>query len=104
MRGLQFDPCLLVVTQVAQQAGQARAMTESMPTNPSSAKSATRAAMTADLLRLHTRGDICVTIGRAADLVGPGVAASSLGEQVVRAASMSLSSWTTALSRRPGGL
>ncbi len=61
-------------------------MTESMPTNPSSAKSATRAAMTADLLRLHARGDICVTIGRAADLVGPGVAASSLGEQVFRAA------------------
>ena len=61
-------------------------MTETTPVNPTSTKSATRAAMTSDLLTAHERGDIQVVIGRAADLVGPGVLASSLGEQVFKAA------------------
>jgi nucleoside-diphosphate-sugar epimerase len=57
-------------------------MTESTPFAPENAKGATRAAMTTKLLDAHARGDLEVTIGRAADLVGPGVRASAMGEQV----------------------
>lgn len=57
-------------------------LSESTPFAPENAKGATRAAMTAELLDAHARGDLEVTIGRAADLVGPGVRASALGEQV----------------------
>ncbi len=57
-------------------------MTESTPVRPENAKGATRAAMTQQLLDAHTRGDVEVVIGRAADLVGPGVTASSMGELV----------------------
>ena len=57
-------------------------MTESTPSRPENAKGATRAAMTQQLLDAHVRGDIEVVIGRAADLVGPGVTASSMGELV----------------------
>jgi nucleoside-diphosphate-sugar epimerase len=57
-------------------------MTESTPTRPEGAKSVTRAAMSQQLLDAHARGDLEVVIGRAADLVGPGVTASSMGERV----------------------
>ena len=57
-------------------------MTESTPMRPESDKSVTRAAMTGKLLDAHARGEVEVTIGRAADLVGPGVTASSMGERV----------------------
>jgi nucleoside-diphosphate-sugar epimerase len=63
-----------------------RPMTESTPSRPENAKGATRAAMTRQLFDAHARGDVEVVIGRAADLVGPGVTASSLGELVVGAA------------------
>jgi nucleoside-diphosphate-sugar epimerase len=55
---------------------------ETSPVNPTSAKSRTRAAMSAELLAAHERGDVRVTIGRAADFVGPGVRDSAFGEFV----------------------
>jgi nucleoside-diphosphate-sugar epimerase len=57
-------------------------MTESTPFAPENAKGATRAAMTRKLLDAHARGQVEVAIGRAADLVGPGVRASAMGERV----------------------
>src|SRR5262249_39819911 len=50
------------------------------------AKGATRATMSTKLLDAHARGDLDVVIGRAADLVGPGVRASAMGERVFAAA------------------
>jgi nucleoside-diphosphate-sugar epimerase len=61
-------------------------MTEATPSRPENEKGATRAAMSQQLLDAHARGDLEVVIGRAADLVGPGVTASSMGEQVFPAA------------------
>jgi nucleoside-diphosphate-sugar epimerase len=55
---------------------------EITPVNPTSSKSRTRAAMSAELLDAHQRGDVRVVIGRAADFVGPGVRDSALGEFV----------------------
>jgi nucleoside-diphosphate-sugar epimerase len=55
---------------------------EETPVNPTSAKSRTRAAMSAELLDAHERGEVRVVIGRAADFVGPGVRDSALGEFV----------------------
>ncbi len=55
---------------------------EDTPSHPTSTKSRTRAAMSAELLDAHRRGDVRVAIGRAADFVGPGVRSSALGEFV----------------------
>ena len=55
---------------------------ESTPVNPTSTKSRTRAAMSAELLTAHERGDIRVVIGRASDFIGPGVRDSAFGEFV----------------------
>jgi nucleoside-diphosphate-sugar epimerase len=57
-------------------------MTEDTPARPENEKGATRAAMSQKLLDAHARGDVEVVIGRAADLVGPGVTASAMGEFV----------------------
>ena len=57
-------------------------MTEATPSRPENEKGATRAAMSQKLLDAHARGDVEVVIGRAADLVGPGVTASAMGEFV----------------------
>jgi nucleoside-diphosphate-sugar epimerase len=57
-------------------------MTESTPTHAKNAKGRTRAAMSAELLRAHDRGDARVVIGRASDFIGPGVRNSALGEFV----------------------
>ena len=59
-----------------------RDLTESLPANPASAKAATRAAMTADLLTAHRAGRVAVAIGRASDFFGPGITRSALGETV----------------------
>lgn len=59
-----------------------RDLVETMPVNPTSAKSATRAAMTAELLDAHRAGTLDVAIGRASDFFGPGVTASALGAGV----------------------
>jgi nucleoside-diphosphate-sugar epimerase len=59
-----------------------RNLVESLPANPTSAKAATRAAMTADLLSAHRAGRVEVTIGRASDFFGPGVTRSALGATV----------------------
>ena len=59
---------------------------ETTPNNPTSAKSRTRAAMSAQLLDAHQRGEIRVVIGRASDFVGPGVRDSALGEFVFQPA------------------
>ena len=48
-----------------------RALVETMVASPTSAKAATRAAMTGELLRAHERGDVQVAIGRASDYFGP---------------------------------
>lgn len=56
-----------------------RDLVESLPANPASAKAATRAAMTAELLAAHQAGRVEVAIGRASDFFGPGVAQSALG-------------------------
>ena len=58
------------------------ALVETMPANPTSAKSATRAAMTEELLEAHQAGRVEVAIGRASDYFGPGALRSALGETV----------------------
>lgn len=55
---------------------------ETMQSRPTSKKSATRAAMTAQLLAAHSAGRVEVAIGRASDYFGPGAAHSALGETV----------------------
>jgi nucleoside-diphosphate-sugar epimerase len=57
-------------------------LVESMAPNPTSTKSATRAAMTGELLAAHAAGDVEVAIGRASDYFGPGALRSALGETV----------------------
>jgi len=59
-----------------------RALVETMPAAPTSAKSSTRAAMTEELLRSHSAGDVEVVVGRASDYFGPGATLSALGESV----------------------
>jgi nucleoside-diphosphate-sugar epimerase len=59
-----------------------RDLVETLPPAPTSAKAATRAAMTADLLRAHDAGEVEVAIGRASDYFGPHTTASALGETV----------------------
>ena len=55
---------------------------ETTPLNPTSAKSQTRADMSAELLDAHQRGEVRVAIGRASDFIGPGVRDSAFGEFV----------------------
>lgn len=62
------------------------ALVETMPANPTSAKSATRAAMTEELLAAHRAGRVEVAIGRASDYFGPGATRSALGSTVFDAA------------------
>ena len=59
-----------------------RPLVETMAANPTSAKSATRAEMTDELLAAHSRGDVDVVVGRASDYFGPGAMRSALGETV----------------------
>ncbi len=63
-----------------------RPLVETMSARPTSAKSATRAAMTAELLAAHHAGRLQVAIGRASDYFGPGVTQSALGDAVFGAA------------------
>src|SRR6185436_5142675 len=63
-----------------------RSLVETMAANPTSAKSATRAAMTEELLAAHRAGEVEVAIGRASDYFGPGATRSALGETVFGAA------------------
>ena len=63
-----------------------RRLVETMPASPTSRKSATRAAMTLELLAAHTAGHASVAIGRASDYFGPGTLNSALGETVFGAA------------------
>lgn len=63
-----------------------RPLVETMAANPTSAKSATRAAMTQELLAAHAAGEVKVVIGRASDYFGPGAMRSALGETVFGAA------------------
>jgi len=57
-------------------------LVETMAANPTSKKSATRAAMTEELLGAHAAGQVEVAIGRASDYFGPGALNSALGETV----------------------
>jgi nucleoside-diphosphate-sugar epimerase len=59
-----------------------RDLVETLQANPSSAKAATRAAMTDELLGAHRAGRVEVAIGRASDYFGPGAAQSALGDTV----------------------
>ena len=59
-----------------------RDLVETMQEHPTSAKAATRAAMTAELLQAHQAGRVEVAIGRASDYFGPGATMSALGETV----------------------
>lgn len=63
-----------------------RPLVETMAANPTSAKSATRAAMTEQLLAAQAAGEVEVVIGRASDYFGPGAMRSALGETVFGAA------------------
>jgi nucleoside-diphosphate-sugar epimerase len=63
-----------------------RELVETMASDPTSAKSATRAAMTEELLNAHKAGQVEVAIGRASDYFGPGATRSALGETVFGAA------------------
>lgn len=59
-----------------------RDLVETMASAPTSDKSATRAAMTEELLLAHASGEVEVVIGRASDYYGPGTTNSALGESV----------------------
>lgn len=59
-----------------------RDLVETLQARPTSAKAATRAAMTDELLRAHQDGRVEVAIGRASDYFGPGAAHSALGDTV----------------------
>ena len=59
-----------------------RDLVETMQARPTSAKAATRAAMTDELLEAHRAGRVEVAIGRASDYFGPGATRSALGETV----------------------
>ena len=59
-----------------------RRLVETMPPNPTSAKAATRAAMTDALLAAYAAGRVEVAIGRASDYFGPGATRSALGDTV----------------------
>ena len=61
-------------------------LVETMAAQPTSAKAATRAAMTDALLAAHEGGQVEVAIGRASDYFGPGATQSSLGATVFGAA------------------
>jgi nucleoside-diphosphate-sugar epimerase len=61
---------------------QGQPLVETMAANPTSAKAATRAAMTEELLAAHSEGRVEVVIGRASDYFGPGATRSALGETV----------------------
>jgi nucleoside-diphosphate-sugar epimerase len=63
-----------------------RDLVETMAAQPTSKKSATRAAMTEELLAAHASGRVEVAIGRASDYFGPGVRQSALGDSVFGAA------------------
>jgi nucleoside-diphosphate-sugar epimerase len=63
-----------------------RPLVETMVANPTSAKSATRAKMTQELLAAQAAGKVQVVIGRASDYFGPGATRSALGETVFGAA------------------
>ncbi|NUR09531.1 MAG: NAD(P)H-binding protein [Nocardioidaceae bacterium] len=57
-------------------------LVETLAAHPTSAKAATRAAMTEELLDAHRAGRVQVAIGRASDYFGPGATRSALGETV----------------------
>ena len=57
-------------------------LVETMAPNPTSKKSATRAAMTEELLAAHAAGDVEVAIGRASDYFGPAALRSAFGETI----------------------
>lgn len=59
-----------------------RDLVETLAARPTSAKAATRAAMTTELLDAHRRGELPVAIGRASDYFGPGATHSALGDTV----------------------
>jgi nucleoside-diphosphate-sugar epimerase len=59
-----------------------RDLVETLAAHPTSAKAATRAAMTEELLAAHRAGRVEVAIGRASDYFGPGTTRSALGETV----------------------
>lgn len=59
-----------------------KAMSESSPVMPATAKGELRARMAAQLLDAHDRGDIEVVIGRASDYFGPRGLTSQMGERV----------------------
>ena len=80
------DAKLVVLENLYMYGPSSEPLRETNPVNPSSAKSWTRAAMAAELLDAHQRGEIRVVIGRASDFVGPGVRDSALGEFVFQPA------------------
>ena len=57
-------------------------LVESLAARPTSAKAATRAAMTVELMAAHEAGRVEVAVGRASDYFGPGATRSALGETV----------------------
>ena len=58
-----------------------RRMTEDLPLAATTVKGRTRVAMTRLLMSASAEGRVRMTIGRAADLFGPGVTESALGKQ-----------------------
>ena len=80
------DAKLVVLENLYMYGPSAGPLRETTPVNPTSAKSRTRAAMSAELLDAHQRGEVRVVIGRASDFVGPGVRDSALGQFVFQPA------------------
>ena len=59
-----------------------RPLTEDLPLSATTSKGRARAAMTVELLEAEQAGRVSISIGRASDFFGPGVAQSVLGARV----------------------
>ncbi len=57
-------------------------LTEDLPYAATGRKGRVRAAMAAELLEAHRRGDVRVAIGRASDFFGPRVLTSAMGDRI----------------------
>jgi nucleoside-diphosphate-sugar epimerase len=76
------DAKLVVLENLYMYGPSSEPLRETTPVNPTSAKSRTRAAISAELLEAHQCGEVRVVIGRASDFVGPGVRDSAFGQLV----------------------
>ena len=82
IRGAAAAGAVLVAVENLYGYGRAGRLREGDPLAATTRKGRVRAAMSLRLLAAHAAGDLRATAGRAADLFGPGMAVSALGERV----------------------